>query len=188
MSFTDILDKYSSHDTGFGTDKNTTHSYGNVYNQLFEKYKISASSILEIGFDCGASLQAYSEYFENAQIYGIDIRDNMNNLFKYNPRITTLIGDATDPNNVNHFDKEFDIIIEDGSHLVEHQIQHFRDFYSKVKKDGLYIIEDVNEMVSQQLENNVRPFAEKNGFTLEIVDLRQLKNRFDDILFIFKRI
>jgi ubiquinone/menaquinone biosynthesis C-methylase UbiE len=187
MVFTDILNKYSSTNTSFGTDKNTTHSYGDVYNHLFKPYIESSDSILEIGFDCGASLQAYSEYFKNANIYGIDIRDNMNPLFKYNPKITTHIGDATEQNVVNYFDKKFDIIIEDGSHLVEHQIKHFMDFQSKVKAGGLYIIEDVHEMYSQQLESSLKEFAEKNGFSLEIIDLRNLKNRFDDILFVFKK-
>ena len=63
--FCEILKKYENINTSFGTDKNTTHSYGNIYENKFEKYKHSASKILEIGFDSGASLQVYSEYFKN---------------------------------------------------------------------------------------------------------------------------
>jgi hypothetical protein len=187
MLFTDILAKYSSYNTSYGTDKITTHSYGDVYNELFEKYKSSANNILEIGFDCGASLQSYSEYFENATIYGIDIVDNMNLTYKINPKIITLIGDATNEKSVNYFNKKFDIIVEDGSHITEHQIKHFMDFHTKVNQGGLYIIEDVDGNHMDRINNSLKTVAEENGFSLKIYDLRHIKNRFDDILFVFKK-
>ena len=76
MAFIHLLDKYGSINTSYGTDKNTSHSYGPVYEKIFSPIKDSTKSILEIGFDSGISLQVYSEYFQNATIYGIDICDN----------------------------------------------------------------------------------------------------------------
>jgi hypothetical protein len=51
MAFINLLDKYGSINTSYGTDKNTSHSYGSVYEKIFSPIKESTESILEIGFD-----------------------------------------------------------------------------------------------------------------------------------------
>jgi hypothetical protein len=187
MSFSKLLDKYGSYNTRHGTDKNTVHSYGPVYDSLFNDFKDTCKNLLEIGFDSGTSLHVYSEYFQNTIIYGIDINDNRLPFVKTNNKINTFIGDATKIETINHFNKTFDIIVEDGSHLPEHQIQHFKDYSKFVNKGGLYIIEDVNQDDSDYLKTVLEPIAIQNGFTFEVIDLRYLKGRFDDILFIFKK-
>ena len=185
--FCEILKKYENINTSYGTDKNTVHSYGGVYENLFSTYQKGASKILEIGFDSGASLQAYSDYFENASIYGIDINDNCAEVYKKNPKINIYIGDATKENTIRQFPYEYDIIVEDASHLPEHQIRHFQDYCKFVKKEGLYIIEDVHENYFELVKNETRKIGENNGFTMEVFDLRPMKNRFDDILIVFKK-
>jgi FkbM family methyltransferase len=185
-SLESILHKYSAVNTHIGTDKITSHSYGKVYSDLFAMYK-HATSILEVGFDGGASLLAYADYFSNANIYGIDIEDNRLNAVKQHPRIQTFIGDATHDTTINHFKNTYDIIIEDASHLLHHQIQHFRDFSTFVKPGGLYIIEDVAEVNKDKLQTELESFTKEQGFDMHIYDLRANKNRFDDILFIFQK-
>ncbi len=184
--FTQILKRYESVDTSYGTDKNTSHSYGDTYNTLFKPYRDTASSILEIGFDGGHSLLAYYEYFNNANIYGIDIRDNCRVPIHSVDRFHLHFGDATLPENVNVFNTKFDIIIEDASHLPEHQIQHFKDFSPLVKSGGLYIIEDVYEGFYKNICDTLKPIAEQNKFTMEVIDLRHKKKRNDDILIVFR--
>jgi hypothetical protein len=188
MAFCNLLAKYSSVDTSYGTDKNTSHSYGPVYDTLFAPYKDTATQLLEIGFDSGASLQVYSEYFTNATIYGIDICDNCQPQYKQNPRIRMHFGDANASESVQGFEGPFDIIVEDASHTLPDQIQHFKDYSSKVKKGGLYIIEDVHENNLANLNSALNMYAVQNGFSAEIMDLRHVKGRFDDILFVFRRV
>lgn len=185
-SFTSILRKYSAVDTRLGTDKDTSHSYGDIYDRLFKEYK-NTKAILEIGFDAGGSLLAYADYFQNATIYGIDIHDTRLQPVLTHPRIRTYIGDATKKETIEHFKETYDIIIEDASHLVEHQIQHFHDYSSFVRPGGLYIIEDVNEMNQDKLKEALFEYSKSQGFDPHIIDLREIKNRFDDILFVFKR-
>lgn len=187
MSLSNLLDKYGSRDCSYGTDKNTTHSYGPVYEEIFSSYKNTASSILEVGFASGISLQVYSEYFVNANIYGIDIVDICMKSVKSNNRVHMVFGDATLPSIINHFNKKYDIIIEDGSHMLNHQICHFRDYSDFVLEGGYYIIEDVAGQNMDVLKTTLQPLAISKGFSLEIRDLRHIKNRFDDILFIFKK-
>ena len=188
MLFSDILQKYSAIDTGFGTDKITSHSYDTCYNELFLPYKYTCSNLLEIGFDGGFSLMAYEEYFTNSVIYGIDIIDNRNNIVRNNHNLKVYFGDATAEKTVNAFPYNFDIIVEDASHLPEHQIKHFIDYSKYVKPGGIYVIEDVHEKYYKDVYNKLENFATENGFTSTIYDLRYKKNRFDDILIVFTKL
>jgi len=98
MSFVEIANKYGNDthgdSTSHGTDKNTTHSYGPIYESLFSPIKNTATAILEIGFDSGKGLQLFSEYFTNATIYGIDIRDTCLQDVKTISNIHMVFGDA----------------------------------------------------------------------------------------------
>jgi hypothetical protein len=185
--FSTILSKYSSIDTRFGTDKITSHSYGDAYNNLFSERKDSCTKILEIGISGGFGLKAYSEYFTNADIYGLDIEDSIVADIKNNSNIHICIGDAKDNSIINTFPYEYDIIIEDASHIPADQIQHFKDYSQFVKPGGIYIIEDVNQNALNSVLNETSHHASQNGFTVELIDLRHIKNRFDDILIIFKK-
>jgi cephalosporin hydroxylase len=190
-TFTDILMKYSSVDTSFGTDKNTSHSYGSVYNMYFSEYKEKAENILEIGFDGGYSLLAYNDYFQNAKIYGIDIKNGIRANINGQERIKFFIGDALEKETINKsFPKNtlFNIIIEDGSHDPNHQIQHFRDFSEYVKKGGLYIIEDINGFYFNVIKESIEKIANEKSFRMIVHDLRGVKGRFDDILIVLKKI
>ena len=88
---------------------------------------------------------------------------------------------------ITYFNTRYDIIIEDASHKLEDQIQHFKDFSSLINPGGIYVIEDVPESAMIQLKNETEAYGNLQGFTLVIHDLRNIKNRFDDILFIFRR-
>jgi cephalosporin hydroxylase len=188
MSFVELADKYGSMiNTTYGTDKNTIHSYGPIYESIFTPIKNTATSILEIGFHSGKSLQLYSEYFTNATIYGIDIDDNCFEDVKQIKNIQMVFGDATLPSVIDHFNKKYDVIIEDASHTLEHQIQHFKDYSDFVLPNGYYIIEDVDQNNANELKATLEPIAQVKGFSFDIIDLRNIKNRFDDILFVFKR-
>ena len=55
-----------------GTDKHTIHSYLEIYEELFSDRRLDCNTFLEIGMYTGASLFMWSQYFENATVYGID--------------------------------------------------------------------------------------------------------------------
>ena len=187
--FSDIIRKYSGKNNDLdGSDKGTSHSYDKIYDALFLPYKNTATSILEIGIRTGAALNGYSEYFYNANIYGIDIEDQILPQYKNIPRTSIYFGDALNQNTINHFNTTYDIIIEDGSHLIEHQIQHFKDFSKFIKPGGIYIIEDVKSNDFYDLLQSTHEKSKELYFELVIYDLRNNKGRYDDILFVFKKI
>ena len=95
-----------------------------------------------------------------------------------------LIGDATDEEFINSSFKsiKFDIIIDDGSHLREDQLSSFKILFDKYLNDGgIYIIEDINSLDSHRSDfENLHP-------SCQILDTRQIQERWDDILAIYKK-
>lgn len=134
-------------------DKGTTHSYMGVYERLFRPLVDSTKNLLEIGVGPdgnvgsvpgGASLRMWRDYFPNATIYGMDIDEKK--MLK-GPRITTFVGNQARLNDQIEIAKglgiKFDIIIDDGSHKVKHQINSLSAWLPWLDRHGTYVIEDV---------------------------------------------
>ena len=177
-SLNEIYSKYQSPE-GHG-DKGTAHTYIDEYEKLLDKYREN-STVLEIGICEGESLKMWNEYFVNSEVYGIDITDfyikDLINENKYN----IIIGDASSNDILNQLNNlTFDVIIDDGSHLINDQINSFNILKNKMKPNGIYIIEDVNDLdltidSYKTLHNNI-----------DIIDNRHIKNRRDDVLIVYK--
>lgn len=132
--------------TKYGTDKASwQHNYTKVYQKYFEPIRNEPLRILEIGVFQGNSLKTWLEYFPNATLVAFDI--NPNCWKSDNPRCTVLNGNQNDANFLNFLGKvygPFDIIIDDGSHLMSSQQISMSVLWNFVKPKGLYIIEDLH--------------------------------------------
>jgi hypothetical protein len=124
----------------------------------------------------------------NAKITGIDIKDSCNPDAKTNNRINPLVGDSlSDDFITNNINSQFDIIFEDASHIKEDQVNTFLKYNKFVKPGGIYIIEDIPAQNLDFVYNSLNiPEINKN-FSIDIVDLTSKKDRYDDILIIFKK-
>jgi hypothetical protein len=105
------------------TDKNTVHSYLDLYEHLFADKKETAKHILEIGIANGGSIKLWKDYFTNATIHGINIIKNNKTWhdIESDENITLYTGvDAYNKDFImNTFlnkNMKFDIIIDDGPH------------------------------------------------------------------------
>lgn len=130
------------------TDKNGLHCYIDyIYSQIFDAKRHTATKLLEIGVWTGASLVLWRDYFTKAHIYGIDdqIPQIMELIFE--DRITQIAVDAYSHHAVSAFkDNEFDIIIEDGPHTLDSMVFCLTNYLSKLKSDGIFVIEDIPEI------------------------------------------
>lgn len=132
------------------TDKNTTHSYLPLYNNLLINIKESAKNVLEVGIYNGGSIKLWNDYFTNANVYGLDIMniENVWNGIKNNDKIILYTS-------TNAYDKQFfidnflkknikfDFMLDDGPHTLE-SMKQFISLYSQIMTDdGILIIEDV---------------------------------------------
>ena len=141
----------------FKTDKNTAHTYFNVYEELFLPYRDLPINILEIGILAGESLKLWSKYFTNANIVGIDTftRVDFNNVYQNlssfkNVTIHNVDSYGTDENSRIRFlevydNIKFDIIIDDGNHTSYAQNRTFTNFSNMLNDNGIYIIEDIRD-------------------------------------------
>lgn len=121
------------------TDKGEIdHNYTQVYEKYFLPLRYKKVSILELGVACGCSLKMWANYFTDATVVGIDIREECANLCKSYGNIHIIVHDATKLLS----DKEFDIIIDDASHNEVDIYKAFNNLWPKVKKGGYYCIED----------------------------------------------
>ena len=123
------------------TSKNIS-GFMKLYDSFFKDYKDKNINILEIGVDNGDSLRVWREYFSKANICGIDI---IKKDFKIS-NVEILCGSQNDPIFLDTVIKKynnFDIIIDDGSHLSKHIIFSFNYLFKHLNNEGLYIIEDL---------------------------------------------
>lgn len=164
--------------TRHGSDKSAPggHSYGPVYEELFSPVRETVRSVLEIGVQWGASLKAWAEYFPNAQILGLDISSSL----WEGDRYKSCRCDSTDRKQLDNVLEEltFDVIIDDGSHWVDDQVKTFLNLEHRLNPGGIYVVEDV-----QHIEYEHR-FAD---LKMQVIDLREKKGRFDDILAVFRK-
>ena len=126
----------------FNCDKSTYHKYTNVYPIFMEKFRNEDFSLFEIGIDEGKSYKLWESYFTTARIYGMDISKQFNT-----DRGIVFQGDQSNVEHLKDVSSKIEnckIIIDDGSHVAEHQLTSFYYlFQNLLQGDGIYIIEDV---------------------------------------------
>lgn len=166
------------------SDKNTSHAYINgYYSGEFSNKKELGIKLLEIGIRQGYSHILWDKYFPNGEIHGVDNGESGFTWEVLNgSRVKIYTEDAYNNKFTDKFDNDyFDYIIDDGSHHPAHQIKCIDLFLPKIKSGGKLIIEDVGNIgLAKQLETHTL----KNSLcqSCKIIDLRSLKNQWDDII------
>lgn len=134
-----------------GTDKESKHKYLSLLcGKEFLKFQGQEVNLLEIGILKGGSLLLWSDYFPNGHIYGVDINDwngESKNNTKDVPNIKIDIADAYSVEYVNSL-PELDIVIDDGPHSVDSQVECIKLYLPKLKNGGILIIEDIESVAA----------------------------------------
>ena len=167
------------------TDKNTCHSYLETYEKLMKDKHLTCKNVLEIGIQHGGSMKLWNDYFVNANIYGIDVDKSPKFLEEYK-RVKCLKMGAYSQESIDYFSNQniaFDFIIDDGPHTIDSMIYFIKNYTQLLNNDGILIVEDVQDISWCDTFKTLVP----NGYTYEIFDLRHIKNRWDDILFVIKK-
>jgi FkbM family methyltransferase len=145
------------------TDKKIS-GYSQAYEFLFNEIRGDVSSVLEVGvgsldvnveghflqiqnlyypeYKQGGSLRVWRDYFPKAQVHGIDIAEDC---IISEERINTFICDSRNKKELDQSlqASTYDIIIDDGLHKAEAQLQTLKNLFGRVKFGGFYIIEDL---------------------------------------------
>lgn len=130
----------------YGTDKWGKHHYTPVYYELFSSKRNLIKKVLEIGVGEGPSLRMWQDFFPKCQIFGAEI--DPQRLFTKD-RIQVIPCDQSSlsdlENLIELIGSDIDIVVEDGSHIPQDQIFTCLTLMPKLKKEVIYIIEDVAE-------------------------------------------
>lgn len=155
------------------SDKTHVHNYGDVYNSVFNEvyHKLKRPlRVLEIGvsrFGSG-SLLAFEKLDEIESVVGIDIEEYQIN---HSGKISIYKMDAYHEYAVNQLCQNhlpFDIIIDDGSHIPEHQQFILEKYFDRVLSfGGSLIIEDVNDddLIAAAIKEGSYSVRSENNFS-----------------------
>lgn len=127
-----------------GTDKSSNrHDYCRYYEDHFKSIRSKKMTILEIGVLDGKSLRMWKDYFYNSNIVGLDIDVKCKNYEE--ERIKIKIGDQSDDSILFELvsNYNFDIIIDDGSHIWDHLVKSFEFLFPHLNSNGFYCMEDL---------------------------------------------
>jgi hypothetical protein len=178
----------------YGSDKNI-NEYTPIYQSIFSPLRDKDINLLEIGigtliadapssmvgyggtqYKPGASLRAFRDFFNHGNIYGADIQSDC--MFE-EERIKTFLVDSTNEYQCDSAlgDLKFDIIIDDGLHLAEAQIQTFKNLWHRLNPGGYYFIEDIAKQ---------NPLYEQWRVIFSNIECEKWTNEFGNIIVFLK--
>ena len=145
--------------TKYGTDKSPyniqthRHPYTPIYDMLLAPFAYKNSGCIklgEVGILNGSSLRMWRDYFPSAELVGFDISPDA---IKHAEAISNTRGILVDAGSSDGLrsalkeacsdGKKFDILLEDASHRLTHQLIFLRDALEYVAPGGVLIIEDI---------------------------------------------
>ena len=128
------------------SDKHYWHRYSDFYDRHFGALE-GVADVLEFGVLDGDSIRWLHQRFPTARIAGIDIlaaktqwpRDDLIEYVKVDQGHRSAIAGMFDK-----LDRTYDLMIEDGSHIPEHQASCLVLGLQRLRRGGLYVLEDIH--------------------------------------------
>lgn len=154
------------------------HNYTFYYNKLFSSIRNEYITIFEMGVGvpscmlCWAgSLLGWQEYFPNSKIFSADFDKN----YLYNKdRIKSYYVDQEDEASIkdlwkNMENETFDFIVDDGPHTYSSNYLFYINSIYKLKKNGIYIIEDIHTNFIDKLYDEILLWSNNNNIKIDII-------------------
>ena len=138
------------------TDKATFHNFTPIYERFLFDKRETLQTMIEVGVLEGGSMKMWDTYFTGAKLLlGLDITlEKVKPETQYSDRVKLEVCDPTNTTQLEPMMNKYsidqgsvDLIIDDASHIVSHQIINLFNMWKYVKSGGMYIIEDVHTSV-----------------------------------------
>ena len=185
---------------------NSWHNYTTFYYSIFKELRDKKLRIFELGLGTnnvnvpsnmgkdgrpGASLYGWQEFFPNSYIFGADIDTDI--LFNTD-KIKTYYCDQRSPEIIlkmwikPDLQENFDIIIEDGLHSFDANVCFFENSIHKLKQNGYFIIEDINNTEEHLFINKIKTWElEYKDCSFTLLKIPSVRNNSDNnLLVVFK--
>ena len=145
--------------TKWGTDKASKHhGYCDDYDVLFTPLRNEPIVLLELGWGEGRSAGMWREYFPKGVII---ILDNFWPIARIDG-VHKYLGDQADPKVLDEMvatHGDFDIVIDDASHIEEKTLASYALLWPHVKPGGFYVVEDTNAYRTIPVWQDITPDA-----------------------------
>ncbi len=120
--------------------------YFDIYERHLDRFRGTSPVMIEIGVMGGGSLAMWKEYFGlGSRIVGVDINPECK--VHQADGIDIFIGSQDDPDTIDAIFLKYpkiDIVLDDGSHIMQHMISSFELMYDRIHSNGVYIVEDTH--------------------------------------------
>ena len=147
------------------TDRGGWRGYDRVYTEYLSSRKDTAVNLLEVGVYYGYGVLAWQRYFSQGKVTGIELMYDSNKQKEYHliesmypefKKIKLDFFDSTHPAQWSRYrDNSFDVIIDDGHHHPETQIDTFNNAWPKLKQGGVYFIEDISHKYGSDMIDKI---------------------------------
>jgi hypothetical protein len=148
------------------------HHYIPLYERYFSAFRGREIRFLEIGVSKGGSLQMWRRYFgDQAIIYGIDVDPEC---AKFNGLAAQVrIGSQADAKFLEAVIAEMgglDLVLDDGSHHMQHIRTSLKVLFPHLSDGGLYMIEDLHTSYWKEFGGGYRSKANFFSYVRDLVD------------------
>ncbi|MFN8391692.1 MAG: CmcI family methyltransferase [Bdellovibrionota bacterium] len=148
--------------------------YFDIYERHLARFRGRSPVMIEIGVKGGGSLDMWKAYLgSESRIIGVDINPDC----KVHERdgIEIFIGSQDDPSLINSIFSKYpnvDIVLDDGSHIMQHVIASFDLMYDRLNQNGVYIVEDTHTSYWDEFGGGLR----RDGTFMELA-----KDKLDEL-------
>jgi predicted O-methyltransferase YrrM len=146
------------------SDKHYWHRYTETYRRAFAALNDTVR-VVEFGVHHGASINWLADCFPGAEIVGADILPVQPD-WPADARISYRQIDQADRAAVKTMlagiEGDLDLIIDDGSHIPQHQATCLAEGMPRLRRGGLYILEDIS--TSHPLQSHFAHHSIRGGF------------------------
>ena len=141
--------------------------YFDIYDHCLSRFYDKKISFLEIGIQNGGSIEVAQKLFDpKSSLSGLDIDPRCSDISNILKDIKIYIGSQVDEQLLNKIatdhNKNFDVIIDDGSHIQSHMIFTFTRMFQFINDGGIYLIEDTH--------TNYSPSHQESFFGIGLYD------------------
>lgn len=150
------------------------HQYLPVYERYLGRWRGQSFSMMEFGVSQGGSLQLWREYFgPDARLWGVDINPNCQQFEDIDSNVLVRIGDQEDRQFLRSLAsevRELDVVIDDGGHTMQQQINTFQEIFPILRNGGIYIIEDLHTSYWKRWGGGYRKSGTFIEFSKSLID------------------
>lgn len=164
---------------------NKWHHYFPIYTKYFEQFRNRPVRFLEIGVSGGGSLELWRKYLgPDAIIFGIDINPACAKFDGLAAQVR--IGSQDDPDFLNKVVDEMggiDVVLDDGSHHMDHIRVTLETLFPLLENNGVYMIEDLHTSYWPKWGGGLMRKGNFFNYLRRIVDVMHRNYIYDEVQF-----